>query len=147
MKILIDVVKKRKNAVLPVKKTTGSAGFDLHACIESSITIRPGKIEMVPTGIAIHMLEENCTAFIFARSGLASKFGITLANGVGVVDNDYRGEIFVPLCNVSENDYTIKVNDRIAQLVVMPVCDLVIREKSFLQATERNEDGFGSTGR
>lgn len=147
MKILIDVMKKREKAILPEKKTEGSAGFDLYACIEESITIKPRKIEMIPTGLAIHMLEENCTAFIFARSGLASRFGITLANGVGVVDNDYRGEILVPLCNISERDYSVNANDRIAQLIVMPVCDLDIQEKFSLQGTNRNESGFGSTGR
>lgn len=147
MKVLIDIVKKKSDAVLPEKKTEGAAGFDLYACVPEPVTIEPQEIKMISTGIAIHMLEKSCTAFVFARSGLASKYGIGLANGVGVVDNDYRGEIFVPLYNMSKNKYTVMNGDRIAQMVVMSVCDLEIQEKKSLQVTDRNENGFGSTGR
>lgn len=147
MKICIDILKKKSNAVLPSKKTSGAAGFDLHACLDNAVTISPGETFMIPTGIAISMSQENCAAFVFARSGLSSKFGITLANGVGVVDFDYRGEIFVPLHNISGVPYTIYDRDRIAQLVVMSICDLEINETSYLDETERNENGFGSTGR
>lgn len=102
---------------------------------------------MIPTGIAIGLPNDNYGAFVFARSGLAIKKGITLSNGVGVIDSDYTGEVCVGLINQSNEDYVIQPQERIAQLVVMPVCPLPVEEVTELDETERGEGGFGSTGK
>lgn len=143
----VKVKKLKENAVVPKRATQGSAGADLYACIDEPVTIEPGALVKIPTGIAIELADSSMGAFIFARSGLGVKHGITLSNGVGVVDSDYRGEICVGLCNVSDNSYTIEPNERVAQLVIMPVCGAVFTEAAELSNTERGEGGFGSTGK
>ena len=138
--------KLRENAVIPARATDGSAGADLYACIDAPVTIRPGELVKIPTGIAIELESSHYAAFLFSRSGLGVKYGITLSNGVGVVDSDYRGEICVGLCNVSSEPYTIQPADRIAQMVIMPVvCPEFVLSDS-LSDTERGSSGFGSTG-
>ena len=112
----VNITKVRKNAIIPSKATSGSAGFDLHACIDKDLTIKKGDLIRIPCGIAIELPSSKYAAFIFARSGLGMKYGISLSNGVGVIDSDYRGEIQVGLCRTSDGDpYTIKNGDRIAQ--------------------------------
>lgn len=142
----VKVKKLRKNAVIPKRATSGSAGADLYACIDEPVEIAPGSLVMIPTGIAIELEDNSCAAFIFARSGLGVKHGITLSNGVGVVDSDYRGEVCVGLCNVSGESYTIQAGERIAQLVVMPINTAEFTEVGELSGTERGAGGFGSTG-
>ena len=141
----VKFVRKRENAVVPVRATSGSAAVDLCACVEDDIVLSAG--ESLPTGIAIELPSGDMAAFIFARSGLSTKFGIALANGVGVVDSDYRGEICVALRNFSSEDYVVKKNERIAQMVIMPVFALPFVEVDSLSNTARGEGGFGSTGR
>lgn len=143
----LKVKKLRENAKMIQRATKGSAGMDLHACIDNEITIEPGEIKVIPTGIAIALENENYVAYIYARSGLAIKHGITLANCVGVVDSDYRGEVCVGLTNISRNAYTITPDERIAQLVIAPVCVCDAVEVESLDDTERGEGGFGSTGK
>ncbi len=143
----VKFVRKRENAVVPVRATSGSAAVDLCACVEDEIVLSAGESLLVPTGIAIELPSSDMAAFIFARSGLSTKFGIALANGVGVVDSDYRGEICVALRNFSSEDYIVKKNERIAQMVIMPVLALPFMEVSSLSDTARGEGGFGSTGR
>lgn len=147
MENTIQIVKKREGAVLPKRATPGSAGMDLCACIDAPLTLRPGDLAAVPTGIAIALPSPAYAAFLFGRSGLGVKHGVTLSNSVGVVDSDYRGEIRVGLCNVGKEPYTIQPGERIAQMVVMPVCLFPVEEVSSLDETERGEGGFGSTGR
>lgn len=144
---ILKVKKLRENAKMIQRATKGSAGMDLHACIDSEITIEPGEIKVIPTGLAIALQNENYVAYIYARSGLAIKHGITLANCVGVVDSDYRGEVCVGLTNISKNPYTIMPDERIAQLVIAPVCICDAVEVEDLDSTERGEGGFGSTGK
>lgn len=144
---ILKVKKLRENAKMIQRATKGSAGMDLHACIDSEITIEPGEIKVIPTGLAIALESENYVAYIYARSGLAIKHGITLANCVGVVDSDYRGEVCVGLTNISKNPYTITPDERIAQLVIAPVCVCDAVEVEDLDSTERGEGGFGSTGK
>lgn len=144
---ILKVKKLRENAKMIKRATKGSAGMDLHACIDSEITIEPGEIKVIPTGLAIALQNENYVAYIYARSGLAIKHGITLANCVGVVDSDYRGEVCVGLTNISKNPYTIMPDERIAQLVIAPVCICDAVEVEDLDSTERGEGGFGSTGK
>ena len=151
MKINIEnkiyIMKKRENARIPTKATEGSAGLDLYAAIEEPINIKPGDLIKIPTGIAISLQDKNLVALIFSRSGLGVKHGITLSNGVGVVDSAYRGEIFVGLCNVSRENYTINPEDRIAQMIVMPISNFTLMQVESLDKTQRDESGFGSTGK
>ncbi len=131
---------------LPSYATEGSAGLDLRACIDAPITIKKGGRALIPSGIAIE-LPTDCVALVFARSGLAIKHGLALANGVGVIDSDYRGEIAVGLINQGEEDFVVSPGERIAQLAVMPVLQPKLGLTDTLSDTERGAGGFGSTGR
>ena len=146
MQTTLKIQKKNPKAILPKRATEGSAGMDLYACMEEEITLRPGELAVIPTGIAIGLPGPDYAALVFARSGLGGKHGISLSNGVGVIDSDYRGEIQVGLCNLGNQPYTIRPEERIAQLVVTPVCLLPIEEVEVLDETGRGEGGFGSTG-
>lgn len=141
----LKIKKLRSDAILPKRATPESAGVDLCACLEEDLTIEPFQLVRVPTGIAIG-LEPGTVGLVYARSGLASKFGVTLSNCVGVIDSDYRGELQVAMTNHSQNPYTIHPGDRIAQLVVSPVFLPEVTEVSELDETQRGEGGFGSTG-
>ena len=143
----VKVKKLRENAVMPKRATEFSAGADLYACIDEPITINPSELAKIPTGIAIELPQSDLAAFLFARSGLGVKHGITLSNSVGVVDSDYRGEICVGLCNVSDKPYTIQPNERIAQMVIMPVALADFIQADELNETKRGEGGFGSSGK
>lgn len=144
----VNITKVRENAIIPTKATSGSAGFDLHACIDKDLTIKKGDLIRIPCGIAIELPSSEYAAFIFARSGLGIKYGISLSNGVGVIDSDYRGEIQVGLCRTSDGDpYTIKNGDRIAQMIIMPVSNVNFKLVENLGESERGSGGFGSTGR
>ena len=146
MQTTLKIQKKNPKAILPKRATEGSAGMDLYACMEEEITLRPGDLAVIPTGIAIGQPGPDYVALVFARSGLGVKHGISLSNGVGVIDSDYRGEIQVGLCNLGNQPYTIRPEERIAQLVVTPVCLLPLEEVEVLDETGRGEGGFGSTG-
>ncbi len=145
--MILKIKKVRENAILPTRATGGSAGADLYACLEKSVTINPGELKLIPTGIAIALPDSSCAAFLYARSGLGVKHGICLSNGVGVIDSDYRGEICAGLCNVSNKPYTIEPGERIAQMVISPVIIPEFSEVSELDKTARGEGGFGSTGK
>ncbi len=142
----IKFVKLSKESILPTKATEGSAGMDLYACIKEEIVINPGDLVKIPCGISVEV-PEGYGAFIFARSGLGIKHGIGLSNGVGVVDSDYRGEVCVGLCNIGNEQYTIKNKDRIAQMVLLKTENFVPFEVDKLSETARGEGGFGSTGK
>lgn len=143
--MFIEVKKLNDKGKLPCRATADSAGADLCACINDDIALMPGERRLIPTGIAI-AVPTGFGGFVFPRSGLSSKFGVSLANCVGVIDSDYRGEVKVPVINHSSEPYTIKVGERIAQLVIMPVdlCEYGFSDE--LDKTERGEGGFGSTG-
>lgn len=143
----LNFVKLTSEAIIPKRATGGSAGLDLHACMEESILLRPGERALIHTGIAVGLPSRDFVALIFARSGLAIKHGITLSNSVGVIDSDYRGEICVGLCNLSNEDYTITPGERIAQLVVVRVETPMPMEVDSLDETARGSGGFGSTGK
>ncbi|NLY43647.1 MAG: dUTP diphosphatase [Clostridiaceae bacterium] len=130
----------------PFYATSGSAGMDLSACIEKPVTIRPGEKIIVPTGIAIQLPSKEYAALIFARSGLGIKHGITMSNGVGVIDSDYTGEIMCGLVNLGAEPYTIQPGDRIAQMVFVPIAVVSLTVVNELHETERGSRGFGSTG-
>ena len=133
------------NAKLPERKTEGSVGFDIAACLGEEVTIKPGETGMIGSGLTIE-LDTGYAAFIYARSGLGIKHGIIPANCVGVIDSDYRGEIVVGLKNTSDKPYTIKDGDRVAQMVVAKVELPEIILCDGLSDTPRGDGGFGSTG-
>ena len=146
VEVNIKFLDNNKEKKVPFYASQGAAGMDLSACLEESITLKPLERALVPTGIAISLPSEKYGAFIFARSGLASKHGITLANCVGVVDSDYTGEIKVAFVNLSNNEYTIENGERIAQMVIMEVNQANFTVVDELAKTERGSGGFGSTG-
>ncbi len=135
------------DATLPQYATPGSAAMDLTACMDTPITLQPRQLATIPTGIAIALPSCDYVALIFARSGLGVKHGISLSNGVGVIDSDYRGELKVGLTNLSDTPYTIQPGDRIAQLAVLPVVQAQIVQTAQLDTTDRGTGGFGSTGK
>ena len=146
VEVNIKFLDNNKEKKVPFYASQGAAGMDLTACLEESITLKPLERALIPTGIAISLPSEKYGAFLFARSGLASKHGITLANCVGVVDSDYTGEIKVALVNLSNNEYTIENGERIAQMVIMEVSRADFTVVDELAKTERGSGGFGSTG-
>lgn len=146
-KKIFNICKVSENAIIPNRATSGSAGMDLHACMDKEITLNPGERTLIKCGIAISLPSNEYVALLFARSGLAIKHGISLSNSVGVIDSDYRGEICVALCNLGNEPYTIKPNERIAQLVIMKVETPEFNEVQTLDSTERGVGGFGSTGK
>lgn len=143
----LQVKKLRAAAILPARATADSAGYDLCACIDAPVTLAAHCRALIPTGIAIAIGDPGVAAFIFGRSGLGVKHGLSPSNAVGVVDADYRGEVMVGLTNHSDEDYTIQPGERIAQMVLMPVLTPELAEVDVLPETQRGTGGFGSTGR
>lgn len=142
---MIKIKKLNKNAIIPKYNSEEAAGMDLHACIDEPITLKPLEIQLIPTGFAME-LPKGYEGQIRPRSGLACKFGVTLANGIGTIDSDFRGGVMVGLINLSYKDYTVQPQDRIAQLVIAPVVQMEIEEVEELSDTERGSGGFGHSG-
>ncbi len=138
---------KRVNdlAILPSYQTSQSAAMDLGAAINEPFTLKPLERRVVPTGFAIE-LPEGYEAQIRARSGLSIKHGITMANGIGTIDADYRGEVGVILINLSNEDFVVEPRMRIAQMVIAKYEKAKLQEVEMLQETERGGGGYGSTG-
>ena len=136
-----------KEIPAPFYATPGSAAMDLCACVDEPVEIAPRALVSIPTGIAIALPSPAYVALVFARSGLGIKHGISLSNGVGVIDSDYRGEIRVGLTNLSDTPYTIQPGDRVAQLMITPVARASVLELEELPQTARGTGGFGSTGK
>lgn len=132
---------------LPTYATEGSAGLDLRACLDQALTLAPGKTELVPTGIAIHLADPGYAAMILPRSGLGHKHGIVLGNLVGLIDSDYQGELFVSTWNRGSTPFTLEPGERLAQLVIVPVVQAQFNVVDDFTATERGSGGFGSSGR
>jgi len=143
IKILDDRV--RKLNLLPRYMTKFSSGMDLHALPEEEVTVKPGKIALIPTGIAV-AIPPGYEIQLRPRSGLAFRYGVTLPNTPGTIDSDYRGEIKVIIINLGEKDFVIRPGDRIAQMVLVPVCRIEWEEVEELPSTERGDGGFGHTG-
>ena len=144
----VAIVKFKKNTPdveLPIRGTFGSAGYDIVACLDEDITVQPGETVKIPTGFATSF-NKDYVALVFSRSGLATKNGLVVAQGTAVIDSDYRGEWFIPLYNQSNQPQLVRCGDRIAQLVVQPVCRIRAIEVDELNQTKRGDGGFGSTG-
>lgn len=129
----------------PAYQTTGSAGMDARANVQEDLTLPPGEIAMVSTGFAV-ALPEGYEMQVRPRSGLAIKHGVTVVNAPGTIDSDYRGEVKIGLINLGASPHTIRRGDRIAQLVVAPVCRAELRVTQQLDDTVRGSGGFGHTG-
>lgn len=134
------------NKYLPEYQTQGAAGMDLCAAIEEPVTLMPLERKLIPTGIKIE-LEKGFEAQVRPRSGISIKHGISLVNCVGTIDEDYRGEVCVPVINLSNQQYTIAPNERIAQMIIARVEKAKIEVVTSLSETARSSGGFGSTGK
>lgn len=132
---------------LPAYATDGSAGVDLRACIDETITLVPGQTELIPTGIAIHMQDKNLAATILPRSGLGHKHGIVLGNLVGLIDSDYQGQLFISCWNRGDTTFEIESGDRIAQLVFLPVIQAQFEIVEEFNESDRGDGGFGHSGK
>ena len=146
IKVYIKKISSKSDFKLPNYETKGAAGMDLSADIESEIILKPLERSLIPTGIAIS-LPKDLEAQIRPRSGLAIKHGITILNTPGTIDSDYRGEIKVILVNLSNDNYTIKPQDRIAQIVFSRFVTGEFDIVENLDETDRGDSGFGSTGK
>ena len=142
----IRVKKLHPNAILPTYGSSNAAGADLYACIDAPVTVAPGEVFWVPTGIALEV-PVGCAGLVYARSSMGAKRGLAPANKVGVVDSDYRGEIKVVLLNHSKQPQTIEPGERVAQFVITPVLTPQYEEVEELTDTDRGAGGFGSTGK
>ena len=145
--LTLKMKKVRPGAIIPKRATSGSAGLDLCACTENEVVLKAGERTVIPTGIAIAIENNETAAFVYARSGLGIKHGISLSNGVGVIDSDYRGELRVPMVNLSNGPYTIQPGERVAQLCIAPVWQAAFTPADELTDTARGAGGFGSTGK
>jgi len=141
----LQIKKLNERAALPSYQTEGAAGMDLCACLDSTITLAPGAISLVPTGLAA-AIPSGFEGQVRARSGLATKHGIGLPNAPGTIDCDYRGELRVALINLSREPFEVTHGMRIAQLVIAPVAHAKIEAVDDLSSTIRGTGGFGSTG-
>lgn len=145
MQPVLQFKKLSERAALPAYQSEGAAGLDLCACLDNAITLAPGAISLVPTGLAV-AIPAGFEGQVRARSGLATKHGIGLPNAPGTIDSDYRGELRVALINFSREPFEITHGMRIAQLVIAPVAHATIAEVFDLSSTTRGTGGFGSTG-
>jgi dUTP pyrophosphatase len=148
-KIQLKVLDQRigNEIPLPAHATEGSAGMDLRACIDETITLNPGETELIPTGIAIHIDDPGLAATILPRSGLGHKHGIVLGNLVGLIDSDYQGQLFVSCWNRGTDSFIIEKGDRIAQLVFVPVVQADFEVVDEFVESDRGAGGFGHSGR
>lgn len=143
---VLKIERLEHNKFLPEYKTEGASGMDLYSAISEPVTLKPLERALIPTGLKIE-LEHGYEAQIRPRSGLSIKHGITLINCVGTIDEDYRGEVCVPVVNLSNETYTIQPDERIAQMVIARVEQAEIKVAVELTETVRGAGGFGSTGK
>ncbi len=149
MKQKIEIIFKKmpnqNDLPLPCKMTSDSAGFDLYAAINKEVTIKPGEYKLIPTGIAV-AIPSGYEGQVRPRSGLALRYGIAVLNSPGTIDSDYRGEVKAILINLGSELFSIKRGDRIAQLVINALPEILIKEVIELPDTDRGQGGFGHTG-
>jgi len=145
--IELKILDERIRPHLPAYATSGSAGMDLRACIDAPLALAPGQVELVPTGVAIHIGDPGLAAVILPRSGLGHKHGIVLGNLVGLIDSDYQGQLMVSCWNRGAQPYALQPLERLAQLVIVPVVQAAFEVVDDFDASARAAGGFGSTGR
>ena len=132
---------------LPAYATAGSAGMDLRACLDVPLALAPGRAELIPTGMAIHLDDPGLAAVILPRSGLGHKHGVVLGNLVGLIDSDYQGQLMVSCWNRAAETFIIQPGERIAQLVVVPVVQVALEVVESFDESTRGAGGFGHSGR
>jgi dUTP pyrophosphatase len=147
MKIDVKILDDRLRDQLPHYATAGSAGLDLRACIDGTLTLKPGETQLIPTGMAIHLADPGYAALILPRSGLGHKHGIVLGNLVGLIDSDYQGPLMVSAWNRGQQSFELAPLERLAQLVIVPVVQAEFNVVESFEASDRGAGGFGSTGR
>jgi dUTP pyrophosphatase len=143
----IKILDPRLKGQMPAYATSGSAGLDLRACIDATITLQPGETTLVPSGLAIHLADPGLAAIVIPRSGLGHKHGIVLGNLVGLIDSDYQGQVFVSCWNRGKEPFALNPMERIAQLVVVPVLQVKLNVVESFEESARGAGGFGSTGK
>ncbi len=131
---------------LPAYATAGSAGLDLRALLDAPLVLAPGKAELIPTGLAIHLDDPGLAAVILPRSGLGHKHGVVLGNLVGLIDSDYPGQLMVSCWNRGAAEFTVQPGERIAQMVIVPVVQVQLQVVEDFAASARGAGGFGHTG-
>ena len=148
-KIQLKILDPRigKTIALPEYATDGSAGMDLRAALDETTEIKPGETLLIPTGLAIYVEDKNMAAVVLPRSGLGHKHGIVLGNLVGLIDSDYQGQLFVSCWNRGNDNFSINVGDRIAQLVIVPVIQAAFDVVDDFASTDRGAGGFGHSGK
>jgi dUTP diphosphatase len=147
LKVRILDARIGKEFPLPAYATAGSAGLDLRACLDAALTLAPGRAELIPTGLAIHVEDPGLAAVILPRSGLGHKHGIVLGNLVGLIDSDYQGQLMVSVWNRGSEPFIIQPGDRIAQLIVVPVVQVELKVVEDFATSARGAGGFGHSGR
>ena len=147
-KIQIKILNNRIGTEFPLPSyaTDGSAGLDLRACLDESLTLSPGETQLIPTGISIYIKDPQYAAMLLPRSGLGHKHGIVLGNLVGLIDSDYQGELMVSCWNRGHDSFSIEPGERIAQMIMVPVTQMDFEIVESFQATERGTGGFGHSG-
>ncbi|MCD4501881.1 dUTP diphosphatase [Chromobacterium vaccinii] len=143
----VKILDARLRDNLPAYATSGSAGLDLRAATEETMTIQPGETKLIPTGIAIHLNDPGLAAMLLPRSGLGHKHGIVLGNLVGLIDSDYQGQMFVSVWNRGQEPFRLEPMERIAQMVIVPVVQVGFNIVDDFDVSDRGAGGFGSTGR
>ena len=148
-KIQLKILDQRLGNEFPMPHyaTDGSAGMDMRACLDESMEIAPGKTQLIPTGLAIHIEDAGLAAMLLPRSGLGHKHGIVLGNLVGLIDSDYQGQVFVSCWNRGSKTFTMEPGERIAQMVIVPVVHADFEVVDEFVTSERGAGGFGHTGR
>ncbi len=144
----VRILDARLGASIPMPDyaSDGSAGLDLRACLEAPLTLEPGDAELIPSGLSLYLGRADRAAMIVPRSGLGHKHGIVLGNGVGLIDSDYQGPVYVSCWNRGQAPYTIEVGERIAQLIIVPVVHAAFSIVEAFDETSRGAGGFGSSG-
>ena len=132
---------------LPAYATAGSAGLDLRACLDGPLELEPGRAELIPTGMAIHLEDPGLAAVILPRSGLGHKHGIVLGNLVGLIDSDYQGQLMVSCWNRARAPFVVRPGERIAQLIVVPIVQVALEVVESFEDSARGAGGFGHSGR
>ena len=131
---------------LPSYATEASAGLDLRAALDASLTLQPGDTALVPSGLSIHLGDPTMCAVILPRSGLGHKHGIVLGNGTGLIDADYQGPLLISVWNRGREAFTMQPGDRIAQLVILPIVRATLQVVDEFETSARGVGGFGHTG-
>jgi dUTP pyrophosphatase len=147
MKIDVKILDLRMRDQLPNYATSGSAGLDLRACIDTPLLISPGETHLIPTGLSLYIANPGFAGMILPRSGLGHKNGIVLGNLVGLIDADYQGPLMVSTWNRGQQPFTINPLDRLAQLVIVPIQQVEFNVVDEFPSTDRGAGGFGSTGK